>query len=39
MNERNILSNSFRPQQVDVPAANTQNFEFYDTNYENLEDL
>jgi len=50
MNERNILSNSFRPQQADVPAAtvgfpekifsaNPQNFEFYDTNNENPEGL
>ena len=39
MNERNILSNSFRTQQVNVPAANTQNFEFYDSNYENPEGL
>ena len=46
MNERNILSNSFRPQQADVPAS-TVDFpensgifstspEFYDTNYANL---
>ncbi|CAB4437597.1 unnamed protein product [Rhizophagus irregularis] len=44
MNEQNILSNSFCPQQVNVPAAvnfsenseiltSPQNFEFYDNNY------